>query len=234
MDVPLEIQRLASEGLSSANNNPLAHFDWQIRREMYRKFRTIVGNEPGKQVHGWLSVISAEYVLPIFKATFSDDPLPERLIRYAKRVLEGRISADSQRLILLEDQGYMGTGIDMLDLRDGRIAYDAEYAGNTAYKALVEVRNKHILLERVETLRRDKGYLIMGGGSTSAEFDHLENGITFKDEDIAHLAAFSDTASTAAIAYACESQSFTLSREKLRKFWQWWVSEALPKAWGYL
>lgn len=234
MNVPQEIQQLANDGLKNIANNPLPHFDWHIRREMYRKFRTIVGDVKGRQIHGWLSLISAEFVLPIFTSTFTDDPLPQRLIRYGRRVLEGRMSANSRRLLLLKDQGYMGTGIDMLELRDGRIAYNAEYAGATAYKAIVEISSGSILLEQVENLRRGDRYFIMGGSSTPPEFNQFEYGSMFTDEDIAHLAAYSDTASSAAIAFACESQNFRLKQDQLKEFWQWWVDEALPKAWTYV
>ena len=235
MKVPQEIQRLANEGLKGVSNVAHSHFDWRIRREMYRQFRGTVGEKQGQLIHGWLSVISAEYVLPIFTSTFAKDPLPKQLIKYARRILEGQVSTESKRLDILEDQGYMGTGIDMLDLRGDIVAYNAEYAGEAAYKSLMEARRSCMLLEGVETLRRDyDGGLIMGGGSTSPEFDHLEHGSTFTDEDIAHLAAFSDAASSAAIAFSCEVERFALRQAQLQLFWQWWVNEALPEAWSHI
>jgi Immunity protein Imm5 len=231
MKLPPVIEQLAVHGLEHMRAHPKHHFDWRIRRQLYRLFQE-EDRRAGQRAHGWLAVIAAEHVLPLFTTTFPQDRLPIRLVRYAKRVLTGSIASTSWRMEILEDQGYMGTGIDMLDLRNGTIAYQAEYAGSAAYKALMEARGTHDLLDHVETLRRHNGYMVMGGGSQKPEYDHYEHGSSFTDEDIAHLAAFSDTASAAAIAYSCEQQQLQIQAERLQGYWEWWVQHALPEAWS--
>ena len=74
----------------------------------------------------------------------------------------------------------------------------------------------------------------MGGGTQRPEFDDYEQGASFTDEDIAHLAAYCDTAGTAAMAYACEREQFHTQPQLLRDYWEWWVESALPQAWSYV
>jgi hypothetical protein len=230
MALPDNIQRLVTDGLSAMRAHPDHHFDWRTRRMLYRMFRE-TDARVGPTAHGWLAVIAAEHVAPMFTTTFPDDRLPLRLLRYATRVLTGSLAPTSWRLDILQDQGYMGTGIDMIDLRDGVVAYHAEYAGDAAYKALMEARGTHDLLDHVETLRRRNGTMVMGGGTTDAAFDSYEHGATFTDLDIAHLAAYSDTASAAAIAAACEAEREHIHPDRLRAYWEWWGGTAVPEAW---
>jgi hypothetical protein len=182
MNVPHVIQRIAVDGLVQMRAHPRHHLDWRVRRELYHRFKLLHADK-GSHAQGWLAVLTAEHVLPIFTSTFPHARLPSRLLRYAKKVMRGDIAPTSPRLDVLEDHGYLGTGIDMIDLRD-EVAYNAEYAGDAA-----------------------------------------------TDEDIAHLAAFSDTASAAALAYAYERLRFHLHPARLRMFWEWWVEAALPAAW---
>lgn len=233
MKVPSEIQQLAADGLEQMYANPKHHFDWRIRRQLYRQFKKI-NRLAGHQAHGWLALIAAEHVLPIFTSTFPDDRLPARLVRYAKRVLTGSIASTSWRIDILEDHGYMSTGLDMLELRDGKIAYDAEYAGAAAYHALMQARGQHDFLEHVEDLRRQNGYFVMGGGALRPEFDYYEQGASFTDEDIAHLSAYCDTAGTAAIAYSCDHQQLQIHSHRLQEYWEWWVQSAIPEAWSHV
>jgi hypothetical protein len=216
MPLPDHIQRLITDGLSEMHGHPSHHFDWRTRRTLYHLLRA---EEPtiGYGAHGWLAVITAEHVLPLFTSTFPQDRLPYRLLWYARRILTGSLLSASRRLDLIEDQGYMRTGIDMIfyDLRDGVIAYNAEYAGAAAYKALVEARGTHDLLDRVEAL-----------------YDSCEQDSTFSDPDIAHLAAFSDTASTAAIAAACNVESDHIDPARLKAFWEWWGKQRFLKPGG--
>ncbi len=231
MKVPADIQRLATQGLEQMYANPKHLFDWSIRRSLYQQFQK-EDQAAGYQAHGWLAVIAAEHVLPIFTSTFPHDLLPVRLVRYAKRILTGSIARTSRRIDILEDDGYMSTGIDMLELRDGVIAYNAEYAGAAAYHALMEARGAHHLLDSVETLRRRDGFYVMGGGTQRPEFDGYEQGSSFTDEDIAHLAAYCDTAGVAAIAFSCNREQFQIQPERLQEYWEWWVQVAIQEAWS--
>ncbi|HEU4323543.1 MAG TPA: Imm5 family immunity protein [Roseiflexaceae bacterium] len=228
MKLSIKITDLAAQGLEQMENHPKHHFDWRTRREIYRLLRDKHGRA-GTQVHGWIAVNAAEYVFPIFAAAFPDDRLPGRLIRYAKRILNGSIDRKSWRIKMLEEEGYMGTGIDNMVVRNDLPAYNADYAGAAAYHALMEARGALRLLDNVEGLRRRDGMFVSGGMETA---DPTEDSRLFTDEDIAHLAAYSDTAGPAAIAFACEHEQFLVHPERLRVFWRWWVEVALPDAAG--
>lgn len=229
MHVPESIERLAARGLEQMRTHPQHHFDWQIRRDIYHQFKAIVPDH-ARQIHGWLAIVTAEHVLPIFTTTFPAIRLPRHLIRYARKVVQGTFAVTEPRLDVLEHLAYHDLGIDCLQTRGP--AYNAEYAGLAAYKALLEARWPMGLLDGVENLRReDDGTMLMGGGTRSPKYDHLQHGSTFTDADIAHLIADSDTASAAAIAYACDHVRFHLHGDRLQTFWEWWVTVALPDAW---
>lgn len=229
MGVPENIEQLAVSALEQMRTHPQHHFDWRARRELYHQSK-IIAPEQVRQILGRLAIVTAEHVLPIFTAAFPTKRLPHHLVRYARKLVQGTIAVTAPRLDVLEHLAYHDLGIDCLELRGP--AYNAEYAGTAAYKALLQARKGRHLLDRVETLRRcDDGGMLMGGGTASPEFDHLQHGSTFTDADFAHLVAYGDTAGAAAIAYACEQERFQLHGDRLREFWEWWVAVALPEAW---
>lgn len=225
MRLPDNIREHAEAGLSRMYQHPQHHYDWRVRRDLYQLFK-VVNCDKGYRAHGWLAVLAAEHVLPIFTTQFPDDSLPQKLVIYATRILRGEVRNRSPRLTILLEDGYVGTGINCIlyDFRDGVIAYNAEYAGEAAYKALLEASGVHDLLEHTDDLVHER---------TVQVFDVAEDAApeTVTDRDLAHLAAFSDTASAAAIAYACTQTTFSLHNERLAQFWKWWVTQALPEAW---
>jgi hypothetical protein len=204
--------------------HPQHHYDWRRRRDLYHLLHAT--DTTGYRAHGWLAVLAADYVLPIFTTQFPDDPLPQQLIAYATRVMRGEVRNRSARLSMLLEDGYTGTGIDCIlyDMRDGVVAYNAEYAGEAAYKALLEASGAHDLLDHTDDLVH---------GRHAQAFDVAADATpaTVTDRDLAHLAAFSDTASAAAMAYACAQATFQLDPVRLAEFWEWWVRYAVPEAW---
>jgi hypothetical protein len=205
--------------------HPEHHYDWRRRRDMYQHMHDYYG-ERGHEAHGWLAVVAAEQVLPLFTSTFPDDPLPPRLVESARQIMQKVIPPQSDALDALEDEGYLATGIDCMTWRS-TIAYNAEYAGDAAYKALMEARGIHDLLQATERLVR---------GQEVQVFDLPENmtAEAITDREIAHLAAYSDTASAAAIASACDKEQFRLTRHELKVFWEWWATTAIAEAWTHV
>lgn len=225
MHVPTDIQRMVADGLSTMNAHPEHQYDWRRRRDMYQHLHDSYG-ACGHDVHGWLAVLTAEHVLPLFLSTFPDDPLPLRLVQTARHIMQKSIATQSEMLDALEDEGYLGTGIDCLTWRS-TIAYHAEYAGTASYKALLEARGIHDLLHGTERLIHGQEVQVFDlPAHTTPE--------AVTDRDIAHLAAYSDTASAAAIAWACRKDQFDLDHHQLKAFWEWWGTTALPAAWAYI
>jgi hypothetical protein len=225
-ELPHELRLLAETGLRAMERHPDHHYDWQTRRLLYRTCRSMYPAQVFSFT-GWLAVYAAQYVLPIFTSSVTDDGLPQQLVTYAEKIMKKQRRPRSSRVSYLLDQGYLCTGLDCLDWRT-ITAYNAEYAGTTAYKALIEASGQHDLLGDIEH-GIQRGWVKPRTRIREDEQPVYPSDIT--DSDIAHLAAFGDTAGSAAIAYACARESFTLDATKLRHFWEWWVRSALPQAW---
>ena len=223
MRVPTDIQRMVADGLSAVDAHPEHQYDWRRRRDMYQHMHDSYG-ERGREAHGWLAVLAAEHVLPLFTSTFPDDPLPRRLVETARQIMQKGIPLQSAALDALEDEGYLATGIDCMTWRP-TIAYNAEYAGEAAYKVLMEARGVQDLLHATERLICGQEVQVFAmPANMSAE--------AITDREIAHLAAYSDTASAAAIAAACDKEQFRLNRHQLKVFWEWWGTTAMTEAWA--
>ncbi len=226
IELPSDLRLLAESGLRAMECHPEHHYDWQTRRTLYRTSRSTYPTLSSSFI-GWLAVLAAQYVLPIFTSAITDDDLPQKLVTYAEKIMKGQRRPRSSRVSYLLDQAYLCTGIDCLVWRTITV-YNAEYAGTTTYKALIEASGEYDLLENIE---RDieRGWVEPRNRSRKDRQPIYPSDIT--DSDLAHLAACGDTAGSAAIAYSCARESFTLDATKLRHFWEWWVYSALPHAW---
>jgi hypothetical protein len=224
MRLPSDIEFLLEDGLVQMDNHPNHHYDWRIRRELYKVINTEYQIK-GFNVHGWLAVITAKHVLPIFTNIFIDDPLPEKLVNCATQVINRNLPTQSVQVLELLDEGYLGTGIDNIDWR-GTVDYSAEYAGEAAYKALLEACGSHNLLESTENLLWGREVQV------SPILDGNLHPSSATDYHIAHLAAYSDTASAAAVAYSTKKDCLELDKYRLHDFWEWWAKTAFVEAWN--
>jgi hypothetical protein len=220
MTLPDSITELAAQGVKAMRRDPHHYFDWRIRREIYRSLKQI-NSPPGKTIHAWLGVLAAEHVLPIFTRRFPEDSLPADLLAMAIQVAEGNIAPQSDRVSNLLNEGHFRTGINNFTWR-GSLVYNAEYAGQACYKALLEATRYQELLEDIEQCPHLKRKLPSIGNQAA---------LAIKDTDFAFLDAYGDTAASAAIAYACRPDKSILRCDSLRLFWEWWVDTALPVAW---
>jgi hypothetical protein len=224
--LPSQLQAIIEHGLQAMECDRDHLFAWQTRRILYRACHASFPNV-SRQFLGWAAVAAAKHVLPIFTRSFPDDDLPPKLIRYAERILRHERRPRSPWVSRLLNDAYMGTGIDNLVWRT-TIAYDAEYAGTAAHKALLEVSGCTDLLDSIEQ-GIERGWVTFFGRRGEPTPPISAGAIT--DRDLAHLAAHGDTAGAAAIAAACAPEQFHIDPEKLRSYWQWWGSIALPHAW---
>lgn len=212
-----EIKKLISLGLEKMEADSYHNFDWRIRRDIYRRLLEI-DKDLNSSIFKNLTILTAEHVLPIFETSFPEDNLPALLLKTAKEISAGKLSKDDPKVVEILDDGYLSTGIDNMTWRK-KINYSAEYVGHTCYKALVEVENGYSLLECIESAPRqyNRNFLT-----------HIEkSGQDFFDKDFAHLAAFGDTAGSAAVAFSCEIDKFEIEPQIMRIFWDWWGNEAV-------
>ena len=222
MRVPATISELAQSGIIKMYDHPQNHYDWRIRRTIYRQ---LVLHPEGPLVHRWLAVLAAEHVLPIFINSFPNNNLPIQLLDMARRVVKGEVEQTSEEVYLLHEEGYHFYW-------EGLPEASARYAGWATYKALVEVSGASNMLENVAELTMgacSSGEIVMSMGAAD-EQGRWEKDFILTDEDIAHLAAYSDTASSAAIASAYSLTESAINTRKLSMFWEWWVYEALPQS----
>ena len=228
MQIPAPIQEEAHAGLLNMHANPLHHFDWRTRRQIYRLF-TPLSNPIVFKARSYLAILAAEYVHPVFSSRFPERDLPRRLIDTSIRVVDGILNKDDPQVLEIEDEGYHATG--------GFIAYDdkvqgvicnASYAAFATYKALVEILHMPDPWQHIDHLGKIKSQYSVGGQVDSPVWTP---GSEFTDEDWAGLAGAGDTAAAAAMAFATTEDSAMPQPERLKTFWIWWVNVALPGAW---
>ena len=223
MKVPTDIQAIIRRANKALAEHPEHHFDWRIRYSLYEIMAERYG-EKGRLAHGWLAISAAKKVLPIFLNHFDHDLLPGRLLTIAEGLIKGEKNIEEDELDQLEDEGYFGTGLDCMAWR-GTIAYNAEYAGLACYKAFLEVRAKHYFLDRTESLIRGKEVTAW----------YLEGKVkpeAVTDKELAHFSTYSDTAASAAMAFASEVNEYRLDSHRLSNFWEWWSTQAVRDAWA--
>jgi hypothetical protein len=113
-ELPPELRLLAESGLRAMERHPEHHYDWQTRRALYRTCRSTYPPQTSSFI-GWLAVYAAQYVLPIFTSSITDDNLPQQLVTYAEKIMKKQRRPRSSRVSYLLDQAYLCTGIDCLD-----------------------------------------------------------------------------------------------------------------------
>jgi hypothetical protein len=191
---------------------------------------------------GWLAVLSAEKVLPIFEhGSFrvEDMPdgileLPSHLLDLSKRVMQGNVSppqALQEATALDADQEFH---ILLAESRRDPESFpvNAILAGRASAKALREACG----LDDMSLLQGDDRWHWLSEPEISnpAQLEgHSAQTLSHDDpiDEKFALKASADTAACAAVAYACGIASTKCDPGKLEEFWSWWLTEALPKAW---
>jgi len=219
-----DILEIAHMGLEQMRRHPLNYYDWRVRREIYGLLNVNSKSIPDRR-HQSLAILAAEYVLPLYQPTEPDDRLVYQLLETAQAFIQNQI--DIAKVDEIEEAGYNAAQWFGYDFEKDQWHYQSAHAGFAAYKALVEVRHLIDPWEGIERLSKGDGVHRLG------REPHPEGwtvGAEFTDDDWCNLAAFGDTASVAAFAYATSAEADECLPENLRDFWEWWVGVALPKA----
>jgi hypothetical protein len=228
MQIPDLIRDKAVTGLQRMRADPIHHYDWRTRREIYQLFASYP-EHLALAARSRLAISAAERVLPIFVSHFPDRDLPRRLLQTAVGLADGELERDNPQVLQTEDEGYHATGgYIAYDDTTQKILFNASYAAFAAYKALVEIRHLQDPWHNADRFSKSGDIYSLGARS---ETRHSTSGSEFTDEDWASLAAAGDTAAAAAMATASSEFDPSPRPEALREFWIWWVEEALPSAW---
>ena len=179
---------------------------WSLRRAIYDAL-----SEDGGITQGWLAILAAERVLPIFEAASNED-LPRRLIALAKDVLAGSLGEEEAWETANEAHYEIGAMGDALPL-------NAYFAAVAASRAVIEACGH----DPFEGLGGFGEFL-----DQDMDADELPSDEDFSDEELAEIGG--DAASSAAVASACRTDNSACDPAKLLDFWMWWLTDAISDA----
>ncbi len=226
-----EFRPLLEKSFALIKANVQHEFNPRERLKIYEALEGM-GIEFGKKVRGWLGILAAKKVLPIFKEGLPEERVPAQLIRYAQRFIEkgndeklwGKVNdlhTVSGNLWGFEDEVSNRTMLAGWAAQSA--AYEA-YGLNRLANALKHVRVFDVPIPFDEGLpTKDLGQLVMVGATEESD----ENPIT--DRQLAESGQ-GDTAPVAAYAYALDEVD-EFQPNKLLEFWAWWLGEGISKAW---
>jgi hypothetical protein len=222
--LPEEIKQGIALALAEVNAEPKHRLSHQRRRKLYDLFKTFSDLNTHRAIQ-WLAVITAQRVLPLFQQEFPDDTLPEELINAAIGVLKGKVNDTTADDI--QDQGYQASGASW-GYDEETITWNADLAGSAAYHALMESRGQ----EPFEHLDKifEIGVVSVPSGNWVDKYPKPKGADQLTDESLCQFPN-SDTAGVAAVAFSCRSDGPICDTLKLKEFWVWWLTEAIPKAW---
>jgi hypothetical protein len=228
MTMPQRVRPLLDQMLESMVADPQHMLDWRLRRELYREFGSF--SEPiVYQARGWLAVLAAQRVLPIFQTVCPAEKLPEETLEAAINVLRGAVELEATWW--LAEQMYHRCGHDSWwcteeEDEDDYVEDEADdwepfpahasTAAFASYKAILEVRGWEDPFEYATSFHKNsQGF---AGFGQPQEVDDVP-GTECNDLDWSRVAAVGDTASAAAIAYALDAQERGASISRLAEFW---------------
>jgi hypothetical protein len=222
-NLPKSIEALINAAFLEMQADPKHHLTHRRRREIYDAIRAET-DENGRNVLGWLAVLTSKRVLPKFEGLFPEETLPRELLDAAVGVLRGQV--DDEYAKEIQDLGYHASGHSW-GYDEEEMPWNTDMAAATAYRALMETLGH----EPLQNLDRSfiLGTIEMNTGNMT-EYSEPMPGEQFTDEELC-TDVNSDTAAPAAVASSCGEEGPWCDPEKLYMFWVWWLKEAIPDAW---
>jgi hypothetical protein len=213
MRMPQELEKSVNSALKSIRKDPRHEMDPYLRRATYAAFGP-QDDSKAVRARGWLAIITAQKVLPIFLQAVPDESNPKKLVEMAIAVVQGK--ADLKDALRKASEGSDLAG-RLWGYDEHEIPFNAQLAGNTGYRALHESAGWN-LLERQP-----------GKSTDTDQISEPSRLIDRGDFTLAQIGG--DTASAAAIAYSSDPRHGRTDSQRLLVFWQWWLEEAIPSAW---
>ncbi len=213
MSLPPNLDRLLDATQSAVQRHPEHRLEPARRRAIYEAFGPKT-DPVANRARGWLAVLTAQRVLPIFEQALPGEELPRQLIEMAVGVLQGKF--DVSLAVRAAADGHEVAG-RLWGYDEAAVPWNSNLAGNAAHRALAEVAGQ--------------APLAVDAAPINAAYDQDKQGIPpnlWSDEKLAQVAG--DAASSAAVAFACSADSPSCDPDKLLEFWEWWLTEAIPTA----
>jgi hypothetical protein len=222
----------------AVNSDPQGHLRPYDRDQIYNFFTPFA---QVRRVHAsaWLAFLAAKYVLAILEKVFIPDKVPQELqprymLQIAEEVLQGQ--RDSEDKIFERE-------VNLIHSASGNSwGFDDDDLPFNAYLVGISISETFSLVGIFPTdpfmaLRCDKSNE-PGNKKIIGQVLCLDENLkddAIDDGYLGSLAGIMDTAGLAARAYAWVRQrpdwSSEYSIEKRRRFWLWWLTEAIPIAW---
>lgn len=226
--MPPQLQQTIEEALAAMLSHPTHELNWRYRRAIYQAFGNME-DKVVKEARGWFAILTAQKVLPIFTGLVPHESMPLQLLATAIEILTNQIERD--RALQVLDLGYHSFGNALAwDAFERKVYHNAECAAYSAYKALGEVLDDGDPLKWIHNVSYHKESGIKKLGPPVD--DNWVGGEDFTDKELANDGA-GDAASAAAVGYACSAESFDCDPSRLKEFWEWWLTGAIPLAWKY-
>jgi len=210
------------------------HHNLHLKQRLYiYKAITVTAGFKAKKIRGWLALLTAKLVLPIWEKEKPDDKLPRTLLQVAENFLLNNISLEEI------DKDYNLKSIVAGGLYvNWDISTEADYSLDAIVTALAEILG--IVLNSEQTQRQieweiEQGFpdemMIRLYVDTALVTVCAYSGISFDWDalNIKQLNAISD--SEEIIAYVKTSFNPNFNPTKRLEFWEWWLTKAIPQAW---
>ncbi len=239
MGIPPEVQSLVDKALTNIYNHPKHEFGQTLRRELYTSLHKTA---QGINCCKWLAILSAQRVLSIYEEQTlhwkEQGTAPDKIAWATKALAEGNEWAKEE---LVDD---WKVAARMIEIADGVLNHSIskEYANEVmsvsfhpsigafalgggltekGYLALLAAYNA--LCETLDTVP------LKSEGS-----DGIESTRQWEDHRLTAAGSnIDDAAVDAAFAFAGDNENHDYDIKKLKAFWEWWLTEAIPKAWQY-
>src|SRR5690242_1784487 len=112
--------------------DPQHHMPLRRRQALYAAL-SASPDPAARAAPGWLALLAAQHVLPLFQARCPDDALPPALLAGAQAVLEGRL--EPATAAELEEQGYRASK-EAWGYQQDELPWPVGLAADAAYYAL--------------------------------------------------------------------------------------------------
>jgi len=204
--LPYELRKLIEEALKSVRCHPQHDLNLGHRQAIWAalgpsRHTQKTMGNEGHKRRVLLAVLAVRHVLPIWHQVWPDDQTPPRILAYVSQVMKGKMS---QKAALRDIDRFW----EYIDLLGSQTKNMAAAVGFAAVQALT-------------TAVVDEFF----------DPDEIELNLTDSEEFESNDASFH-----AAVAYANGpiweiDASPAPNSEKRQQFWEWWLTEAVPKSW---
>jgi len=249
MELPTKTQELVLTCLEKMRSDPRHLLTFSDREAIYDSFGLLLNDEvrdeknnswwmvlsKASQVLGWLAVLTARKVLPIWEQNpvpndpndkiYSHDPL--EMLEIAEGVLRETVDADTIRGGCV-DRFYFGTvGVQNFTSANAADAMETAFAAlNVGFCGKESYRDG-----RDFTITAITAYALIDenlpGVAWKASLNAIESGEFFDPE----LVRVEDSRQKEWVNIVCYYKPVTIDTQKVLEFWEWWLAEAIPQAW---